>query len=113
MSETTTPIKIGISGLGRSGHGIHIKGLKDLTDLFQIVAVFDPIKERTEDVKEDLVLYKDYYIGRPPGIRHGPVCTQSGALWLVYLADMYTGIFKEVDDWEPRVSSYLSAAAYR
>ncbi len=54
MSETTNPIKIGISGLGRSGHGIHIKGLKDLTDIFQVVAVFDPIAERTVDVKEEL-----------------------------------------------------------
>lgn len=68
---------------------------------------------KKQDVKEDLVLYKDFYIGRPPGIRHGPVCTQSGALWLVYLADMYTGIFKEVDDWESRVGTYLSSAAYR
>jgi hypothetical protein len=68
---------------------------------------------KKQDVKEDLVLHKDFYIGRPPGIRHGPVCTQNGALWLVYLADMYTGIFREVDDWEIRVGTYLAGASFR
>jgi len=68
---------------------------------------------RREDVKENLVLRKDFYIGRPPGIRHGPVCTQNGALWLIYLADHYTGIYKEVPDWEARVSRYLASENFR
>jgi len=68
---------------------------------------------RREDVKENLVLHKDFYIGRPPGIRHGPVCTQNGALWLIYLADHYTGIYGEVPDWEQRVSRYLASENYR
>ena len=68
---------------------------------------------RRTDVKEDLTLRKDCYIGRPPGIRHGPVCTQNGALWLVYLADMYTGIYGEVEDWEQRVGQYLASEPYR
>ncbi|MAA76960.1 MAG: hypothetical protein CML73_02865 [Rhodobiaceae bacterium] len=66
-----------------------------------------------KDIKEDLVLKKDHYIGRPPGIRHGPVCTQSGALWLIYLSDMYTGLYTDVADWETRVGGYLAAANYR
>ena len=66
-----------------------------------------------KDIKEDLVLKKDHYIGRPPGIRHGPVCTQSGALWLIYLSDMYTGLYTDVDDWETRVGGYLSKANFR
>lgn len=53
MSDTTTPIKIGISGLGRSGHDIHVKGLRELTDLFKIVAVFDPITERATQTSAD------------------------------------------------------------
>ena len=53
MSDTTNPIKIGISGLGRSGHDIHVKGLKDLTDQFKIVAVFDPITERATQTAQD------------------------------------------------------------
>lgn len=68
---------------------------------------------KRQDVKEDLVLHKDFYIGRPPGIRHGPVCTQNGAFWLVYLADYYTGIYGEVDDWEQRVARYLASEPYR
>lgn len=67
---------------------------------------------KREDVKENLVLHKDFYIGRPPGIRHGPVCTQNGALWLIYLADHYTGIYAEVADWEQRVSRYLRSEAF-
>ena len=66
-----------------------------------------------KDIKEDLVLKKDHYIGRPPGIRHGPVCTQSGALWLIYLSDMYTGLYTDVDDWENRVGGYLAEANFR
>ncbi len=68
---------------------------------------------KREDVKENLVLHKDFYIGRPPGIRHGPVCTQNGALWLIYLADHYTGIYADVPDWEQRVSQYLRSEVFR
>lgn len=53
MSDSPKPIKIGISGLGRSGHDIHVKGLRDLKDTFQIVAVFDPIAERATQTSED------------------------------------------------------------
>jgi hypothetical protein len=66
-----------------------------------------------EDRKEDLKLRKDYYIARPPGIRHGPVCTQTGALWLIYMNDMYTGLYTEVPDWKPRVRRYLAEASFR
>lgn len=68
---------------------------------------------KREDVKEDLVLTKDHYIGRPPGVRHGPVCTINGAFWLIYLADYYTGIFGQVDDWEERVNNYFASASFR
>ena len=68
---------------------------------------------KREDVKEDLVLTRDHYIGRPPGVRHGPVCSISGAFWLIYLADYYTGIFGKVDDWEERVNGYFASASFR
>ena len=68
---------------------------------------------KREDVKEDLVLTKDHYIGRPPGVRHGPVCSISGAFFLIYLADYYTGIFGKVDDWEQRVNNYFASASFR
>ena len=68
--------------------------------------------DELEDIKEDLVFKKDCYIGRPPGIRHGPVCTQSGALWLIYLSDMYTGLYTDVADWETRIGGYLATANY-
>ena len=68
---------------------------------------------KRDDVKEDLVLTKDHYIGRPPGVRHGPVCTINGAFWLIYLADYYTGIFGQVEDWEKRVNNYFASASFR
>ncbi len=65
------------------------------------------------DEKLDLVLTKDYYISRPPGIRHGPVCTQTGALWLLYMNDKYTGIYREVEDWQQRVGKYMASQQFR
>ena len=65
------------------------------------------------DRKEDLVLRRDHYISRPPGIRHGPVCTQTGALWLLYMNDMYTGIYNEVPGWQERVRRHLSTERYK
>ena len=50
---------------------------------------------------------------RPPGVRHGPVCSISGAFWLIYLADYYTGIFGKVEDWEQRVNNYFASASFR
>ena len=67
---------------------------------------------KKEDYKQDLEFTKDFYIGRPPGIRHGPVCTQSGALFLLYQSDKYTGIFHDVDDWEERVNRYMEKRTY-
>jgi hypothetical protein len=66
-----------------------------------------------KDVKENLVLQKDFYISRHPGIWHGPVATQTGTLWLVHLSDGYTGIFGEVKDWKERVGEYFAEAAFR
>jgi hypothetical protein len=65
------------------------------------------------DHKKDLVLTKDHYIGRHPGIYHGPVCTQNGALWMIYLSDGYVGIFGTVDDWPDLVEGYFARAPYR
>ena len=67
---------------------------------------------RREESRSDIVLTKDHYISRHPGIYHGPVTTQNGTLWLIYLSDGYTGIFNEVDGWEDMVIDYLSEAAY-
>ena len=71
---------------------------------------YDP---RNEDRKEDLKLQKDHYIARPPGIRHGPVCTQTGALWLIYMNDKYTGLYTEVPGWKPMIRRYMAEASYR
>ncbi|MBQ2718902.1 MAG: Gfo/Idh/MocA family oxidoreductase [Clostridia bacterium] len=46
-------IKLGIVGLGRAGNGMHVKALlEEKSDLYEIVAVCDPIAERCEKVKE-------------------------------------------------------------
>ncbi|MEM2921954.1 MAG: Gfo/Idh/MocA family oxidoreductase [Candidatus Bathyarchaeia archaeon] len=42
-------VKVGISGLGRSGWGIHVKTLEALSNMYDIVAVFDPIEERRQE----------------------------------------------------------------
>jgi predicted dehydrogenase len=39
-------VRVGISGLGRSGWGIHANTLEKCSDTYSIVAVFDPLEER-------------------------------------------------------------------
>ncbi|MEA3335675.1 MAG: Gfo/Idh/MocA family oxidoreductase [Chloroflexota bacterium] len=46
------PIKTGVAGLGRSGWGIHIQALAEMTDLFSIVAVCDPDEARQAQAQE-------------------------------------------------------------
>ena len=41
-------IKIAILGQGRSGRDIHAVNLMYLTDLYQIVAIVDPLPDRRE-----------------------------------------------------------------
>jgi predicted dehydrogenase len=48
-NNTTTPIKVGIAGLGRSGWGIHANALSFLPELFTIVAVADPDPSRQQE----------------------------------------------------------------
>jgi predicted dehydrogenase len=45
-------IKVGVAGQGRSGFAIHVDTMKDLPELFEVVAVADPIEERRGDVKK-------------------------------------------------------------
>lgn len=45
-------ITVGILGLGRSGWGIHAKGISDLPDQFRIAAVADPLPERQQEANE-------------------------------------------------------------
>ncbi|MBR5839105.1 MAG: Gfo/Idh/MocA family oxidoreductase, partial [Victivallales bacterium] len=40
------PIKVGIVGFGRSGCGIHASAIKDMRDMFDVVAIADFIPER-------------------------------------------------------------------
>jgi predicted dehydrogenase len=46
------PIKLGIVGLGRAGHGMHLEELAGKEDMFEICAVADLIDERCEEFKE-------------------------------------------------------------
>lgn len=48
----TTPIKVGIAGLGRAGWGMHCEELKGKEDYFRIVAACDPIASRLNRFKE-------------------------------------------------------------
>lgn len=42
-------VKVGVAGQGRSGFGIHVKTLEKLQELYQVVAVADPIADRRLD----------------------------------------------------------------
>ncbi|OAA22632.1 Gfo/Idh/MocA family protein [Kosmotoga sp. DU53] len=55
-------IKVGISGLGRAGWNIHGSTLSKLKDMYEIVAIFDPLKERREEAfkKFHCRTYDDY-----------------------------------------------------
>jgi scyllo-inositol 2-dehydrogenase (NADP+) len=44
------PIRVGVVGLGRSGHSIHLKALPKLPEHYQLVAVADTWQERVEAV---------------------------------------------------------------
>lgn len=50
-NQVTSPVKVGVVGLGRSGWGIHCAYLAQ-ADQFQLVAVADPLKERREEAVE-------------------------------------------------------------
>ena len=52
MNET--PIKVGISGLGRSGWGLHVAALGRVQGLFEITAVFDPDPVRQQEARAQL-----------------------------------------------------------
>lgn len=45
-------LKVGIIGQGRSGYSIHVHSLSQMTDMFTIVAVSDPIEERMNEARE-------------------------------------------------------------
>lgn len=47
-------IRVGISGLGRSGWSIHASALRTIPQKFKVVAVTDPIRERAEQAKREL-----------------------------------------------------------
>jgi len=54
LGETFTDnrIRVGITGLGRSGWNIHANILEKLFDKYKIVAVSDPIEERRKMLRE-------------------------------------------------------------
>jgi scyllo-inositol 2-dehydrogenase (NADP+) len=47
--STHSPIRVGISGFGRSGCGIHATTLTLLPELYSVKAVFDPLPGRSTD----------------------------------------------------------------
>ena len=51
--DKSTPVNIGVAGLGRSGWNIHINALRHMTDMFKIVAVSDPDQSRCADAANE------------------------------------------------------------
>ncbi len=47
-TQFTAPVRVGIVGLGRAGWGMHGPELEQLSHLFHVVAVCDPLKERRD-----------------------------------------------------------------
>jgi scyllo-inositol 2-dehydrogenase (NADP+) len=58
IHTTRPPIRVGIVGLGRAGLGMHVPELLQFPELFKIIAVCDPLKER-----------RDIVVGKLPGCR--------------------------------------------
>ncbi|MGQ9690723.1 MAG: Gfo/Idh/MocA family protein [Thermoproteota archaeon] len=52
MIRTVSEIKVGISGLGRSGWSIHANTLEKLSGMYRVVAVFDPVEERRKEAEQ-------------------------------------------------------------
>lgn len=52
MARMRNKIKVGISGLGRSGWGIHANALEKCSEMYEVAAVYDPIEERRKEAKE-------------------------------------------------------------
>ena len=50
----TSPVRVGIIGLGRSGWSIHALGLQQMPERYQIVAVADLITERRAEAQQTL-----------------------------------------------------------
>ena len=55
-------VRVGVLGQGRSGYNIHVRGLREMTDKYEIVAVADPLQGQLEDAVNQLgvVGYTDY-----------------------------------------------------
>lgn len=53
--ETSSPrrLRVGIAGLGRSGHDIHVRNLLLMPELFEITAVADDLPERRRQAEHD------------------------------------------------------------
>ena len=63
IRTTRPPIRIGIVGLGRAGLEMHCPELAQFPDLFKILAVCDPVKERRDLAQErfpDCRAYRRY-----------------------------------------------------
>ncbi len=63
IRTTRPPIRVGIAGLGRAGLEMHCLELAQYPELFKIIAVCDPIKERRDLVVErcpDCRTYRRY-----------------------------------------------------
>ena len=58
IRTTRPPIRVGIAGLGRAGLEMHCPELAQLPELFKVIAVCDPVKER-----------RDLAVERYPGCR--------------------------------------------
>lgn len=56
----TQKIRVGIAGQGRSGYSIHVQTLLKLPDLFEIVAVADPLPDRRADAPKLVPTCKPY-----------------------------------------------------
>ncbi|MBP5319565.1 MAG: Gfo/Idh/MocA family oxidoreductase [Kiritimatiellae bacterium] len=60
MTTTRPPIRVGLVGLGRAGYGMHVPELSQCGELFKIVAVCDPLKERRDLILKQLPACRSY-----------------------------------------------------
>ncbi|MEI7900503.1 MAG: Gfo/Idh/MocA family oxidoreductase [bacterium] len=60
IGTTRPPIRVGVAGLGRAGLEMHCPELAQYPELFKIIAVCDPVKERRDLIVERLPECRTY-----------------------------------------------------
>jgi predicted dehydrogenase len=54
QEKGSRPVRVGVAGLGRAGWNIHVAAIRQLPELFRVVAALDGLPERREQAEREL-----------------------------------------------------------